>query len=100
MSKGVIQRRGRASQPRYSPAALCQSGHNHLPLVFRLLITHVRLISMTFTKSKVLIIGRCYSRNFTKGCHIKKLRAPFFIHAGAAHENLLLPASFVLSLQA
>jgi hypothetical protein len=87
MSKGVIQRRGRASQPRYSPAALCQSGHNHLPLVFRIVITHVRLISMTFTKSKVLIIGRCYSRNFTKVCHIKKLRDPFFIHAGALHSR-------------
>jgi hypothetical protein len=87
MSKGVIQRRGRASQPRYSPAALCQSGHNHLPLVFRLLITHVRLISMTFTKSKVLIIGRCYSRNFTKVCNIKKLRDPFSIHAGALHTR-------------
>jgi hypothetical protein len=59
-----------------------------------------RLISMTFTKSKVLIISRRYNRNFTKGCHIKKLRDPSFIHAGAAHEDLLLPASFVLSAQA
>jgi hypothetical protein len=32
---------------------------------------------------------------------IKKLRDPFFIHAGdAAHEDLLLPACFVLSSQA
>ena len=32
---------------------------------------------------KGLIIGRRYSRNFTKVCHIKKLRDLFFIHAGA-----------------
>jgi hypothetical protein len=49
---------------------------------------------MTFTKSKVLIIGRCYSRNFTKGCHIKKLRAPFFIHAGAAQRELAASCFF------
>ena len=42
---------------------------------------------MTFTKSKVLIIGRHYSRNFTKVCHIKKLRDPFFILAGALHTR-------------
>jgi hypothetical protein len=46
-----------------------------------------RLISMTFTKSKVLIIGRRYSRKFTKVCHIKKLRDPFFIHGGALHTR-------------
>jgi hypothetical protein len=42
---------------------------------------------MTFTKSKVLISGGRYSRNFTKVCHIKKLRDPFFIHAGALHPR-------------
>ena len=42
---------------------------------------------MTFTKSKVLIIGRRYSRNFAKVCHIKKLRDPFFIPAGALHTR-------------
>ena len=45
------------------------------------------------------LFSRRYSRNFTKACHIKKLRDPFFIHAGAADDDLLLPASFVLSLQ-
>jgi hypothetical protein len=40
MSKGQSKCRRRASRPRYSPAALCQSGHNDLPLVFRIVITH------------------------------------------------------------
>jgi hypothetical protein len=52
------------------------------------------------TSNRKPIISRRYSGNFTKGCHIKKLRDPFFIHAGAAHEDLLLFASFVLFLQA
>jgi hypothetical protein len=49
---------------------------------------------MTFTKSKVLIIGRRYSRNVTKVCHIKKLRDPFFIHAGALTRGLAASGFF------
>jgi hypothetical protein len=57
------------------------------------------LISMTFTKSKVLIIGRRDSQNFTKVCHIKNLRDPFFIHAGALHTGTCCfqQLSFVLA---
>jgi hypothetical protein len=40
--RGQSKRLRRASRPRYSPAALCQSGHNHLPLVFRIVIAYVR----------------------------------------------------------
>ena len=41
LSRPLAKRRRRASRPRYSPAALRQSGHNYLPLVFTIVITHV-----------------------------------------------------------
>ena len=41
MSKGAIQAPPPHLSAGYSPAALCHSGHNHLPLVFRIVITHV-----------------------------------------------------------
>jgi hypothetical protein len=49
---------------------------------------------MTFTKSKVLIIGRRYSRNVTKVCHINKLRDPFFIHAATCTRGLAASGFF------